>query len=235
MGISEDNQLRLSAQRALLDHVTPRLRAVSLDVDVDLHYVVARFIFDGEPGESARDAAACAGTEILADCPLGWDITEEFVICPAPSKMAHLRLLVYHRCEDAWVTDVAPVPAASREPADRAEGITRDETKLLENVLDCLDRVFDRDCTVMDLHALLYATSKALTRSRFRDHIEPFVGPLREIIRTKPTPELRREKALEVTDDMRKFLASVLPRPQARRGAVHSRACRRKSPRFRPR
>jgi hypothetical protein len=103
MGAADDISLRLKAQRALLIHVTPALRAVSMDIDVDRHRVRARFIFDGKPSDPARDAAACAGTEILSDYPDGWDITEESVVCPAPSKIDHLRVLVCHRCEDSQV------------------------------------------------------------------------------------------------------------------------------------
>lgn len=100
MSVEEDIRLRLCAQRALLTHVTPRL-----DFDAKLHRIWVRFIFDGQPSESVREAASCAGTEIVADYPEGWDIIEEFVVCPTPDKMEHRRLLVYERCEDSWVTD----------------------------------------------------------------------------------------------------------------------------------
>jgi len=105
MATQEDIALRLSAQRALLGHVPPHVRAVSLDRDDGAHRIWVRFFFDGEPSESVRDAAACAGTEILSDYPDEWDVTEEFVVCPAPQQIEHRRLLVYHRCEDSWVTD----------------------------------------------------------------------------------------------------------------------------------
>jgi hypothetical protein len=114
MRVEDDIRLRLSAQRALLTHVTPRLRAVSLDYDSGKQRVWVRFTFDGQPSESVRDAASCAGTEVLADYPEGWDITEEFVVCPAPDPMEHRRLLVYHRCEDSWVTDAEPGAAPDR-------------------------------------------------------------------------------------------------------------------------
>lgn len=105
MGVEEDNGLRLSAQRALLTHVTPRLRAVSLDIELHTRLIRVRYVFDGPPAESARDAASRAGSEILSDYPEGWDVAEEFVATPAPGPMEHLRLLVYHRCEDPWVAD----------------------------------------------------------------------------------------------------------------------------------
>jgi hypothetical protein len=101
VGVADETLIRLSAQRALLTHVTPRLWAVSVDVDVAARRVSTRFIFDGEPSESERDTASCTATEIIADYPDRWDITEDFVVCPAPSQMDHLRLLVYHRCEDS--------------------------------------------------------------------------------------------------------------------------------------
>jgi hypothetical protein len=100
---------------------------VSVDCDTGRHRVWVRFIFDGPQSESVRDAAACAGTEVLADYPEGWDITEEFVVCPAPDRMEHRRLLVYHRCEDSWVTDAEPIAAADPAAwrASRAEVIER--------------------------------------------------------------------------------------------------------------
>src|SRR5262249_18706809 len=101
----DDTRLKLIAQRALLTHVTPRLRAVSLDIDGAQRRVWVRVIFDGEPSPSVRDAASCAGTEILSDYSTGWDVTEEMLVCSAPSPMDHRRLLVYHRCEDSWVSD----------------------------------------------------------------------------------------------------------------------------------
>jgi hypothetical protein len=104
MGIEEDIGLRLSAQRALLTHITPRMRAVSLDIDPGPHQIQVRIVFDGEPSEVEREVAACAGTEILSDYPEGWDIREEYINCPAPGRMKHLRLLVYHRYEDEWVS-----------------------------------------------------------------------------------------------------------------------------------
>ncbi len=108
MGIPEDIQLRLSAQRALLTNVTPRLRAVSLDIDTEQYRIWVRFIFDGQPSETVKDTAGCIGAEILSDYPEGWNFTEEVILCCLPDKMEHLRLLVYHRCEDSWVLDDYP-------------------------------------------------------------------------------------------------------------------------------
>lgn len=102
MGIEDDISIRLSAQRALLGHVTPALRAVSVDVDPQSRRVSVRFVFDGEVSEAVRDAAACAGTEILSDYP-DWDVDEQFLNVRAPLQIEHLRFVVYARCEDDWV------------------------------------------------------------------------------------------------------------------------------------
>ena len=104
MGSNDDIDVRLSAQRALLGHVTPQLRAVSVDVDPERQRLAVRFVFDGEPSESVRDTASCAAAEMIADRPQGWTIGEDIVICRAPEPMKHLRHLVYARCEDDWVT-----------------------------------------------------------------------------------------------------------------------------------
>jgi hypothetical protein len=91
--------------------------------------------------------------------------------------------------------------------------MTQDEKALLENVLDSLDRLFDHESTVIDVYALLFATSKALVGSNFHPHIEPLVGRLRAIVRTQRHEESRRDAALVATDDLRKVLAASLPKP----------------------
>ena len=113
MGVEDDISVRLSAQRALLGHTTPELRAVSVDVDPQSRRVSVRFVFDGEASESVLDAASCAGTEILSDYPEGWDIDEQFVNVPAPQQIAHLRFVVYARCEDDWVKSRDGGPAVA--------------------------------------------------------------------------------------------------------------------------
>lgn len=92
--------------------------------------------------------------------------------------------------------------------------MTKDQKSLLENVLDALDRLFDRETTVIDVHALFFATSKALSGSEFGSRIEPFVGKLDEILRKHHTEEKCREDALIATDDLRHFLSDVLPFPE---------------------
>jgi hypothetical protein len=103
MDVENDVRIRLSLQQALLTHVTPELRSVSVDVAPEARLVRLRFIFAREPSDSERDAASCAATEVIADYSEGWRLDEEYHVSPVGEPMPHLRLLVYHRCEDEWV------------------------------------------------------------------------------------------------------------------------------------
>jgi hypothetical protein len=89
--------LRLSAQRALLGHVPPSLRAVS----VELNGTTIRFriVFDGTPDEEATDLLSCAATEMIADFTAPYTIEEECLAVDAPDAMTHLEWLVYLRHE----------------------------------------------------------------------------------------------------------------------------------------
>ena len=94
---------RLSAQRALLTHVVPALRSVSLGID-ELHKTWSiRFCFARTPSNSERDAASCAAGEIIADFP-EWVADEQYEVVEPPTKPALLKWVVYHRCEDEWVS-----------------------------------------------------------------------------------------------------------------------------------
>jgi hypothetical protein len=104
MAVEDDVRLRLSLQRAMLTHVTSELRSVSADVTPEARLIRVRFIFAREPSDSERDAASCAATEVIADYPDGWRVDEEYCVSPTGEAMSHLRLLVYHRCEDEWVS-----------------------------------------------------------------------------------------------------------------------------------
>jgi hypothetical protein len=106
---------RLSAQRALLTHVTPPLRAVSLAVDEPGRRWAIQFVFDGRPSDYQLEAARCTVTEILADFP-DWEYTGEFLSVPAPGDFLGLKWLVYQRCEDGRVGPNAN-PGAAPDPA----------------------------------------------------------------------------------------------------------------------
>ena len=91
--------------------------------------------------------------------------------------------------------------------------MTRQEQQLLENVLDALDRLFDRASKVIDVHAIIFATCEASKGSEFSAKAEPVLLELRKIIRCADSPERKRDSALVATDDLRLFLAAKLPPP----------------------
>jgi hypothetical protein len=91
--------------------------------------------------------------------------------------------------------------------------MTPQQRQLLENVLDALDRLFDRASTPVDIYALIFATSEALKGSEFSAKAETVLCGLENIVRSDAPPEEQRELALGVTNDLRIFLAEALPFP----------------------
>ncbi len=96
-------QLMQHAQSALLGEVAPSFRAVSFQLSEDGEDFKARFIFDGEPSEEAKEVASVVLTNIIANYSKNHrSYSEEMVSVPYPNKMAYLPLLVYLRNEDEW-------------------------------------------------------------------------------------------------------------------------------------
>ena len=58
-----------------------------------------RAIFDSKTNRDARELLSVAASEVIADFGSGFTVTEEYVDCPMPEKMTHLRLLLYKRNE----------------------------------------------------------------------------------------------------------------------------------------
>ena len=90
--------------------------------------------------------------------------------------------------------------------------MTKDERILLANTLDALDRVFDRQSKVIDLHAILFATERALGKSHFHLAFGSPTDELGKTIRSEASEDRRRDFALRITDDLRKFIAGELRR-----------------------
>lgn len=90
--------LRLSALRALLGHVPPSLRAVSVAL-LGSEVVGFRAIFDEGATDAEVELLSIAATEIIADFSSPWRIAEECVICAAPAPMEHLTYLIFLRYE----------------------------------------------------------------------------------------------------------------------------------------
>ena len=103
MRTEHDIKLMQYAQGALLGEVAPSFRAVSFELSKDGQDLVARFIFDGEPSEDAKEVANVALTNLLANYSQNHrSYKEEMLAVPYPEKMDHLSLLVYLRNEDNW-------------------------------------------------------------------------------------------------------------------------------------
>lgn len=87
----------------------------------------------------------------------------------------------------------------------------RIEKKLLEHALDALDRLFDRESSVIDLWGLLFATAQALRSTPHFDVLEGATSNLLTIVRSRESTETKRDRALAVTDELRHHLARAVP------------------------
>lgn len=89
--------LRLSAHRAMLGAVFPKLRSVS--VEYRGFEIACRFILDVKPTEEEHELLSVAATEIVADYTSPYIISEEFLVMSYPEDMNFLRHLIYLRYE----------------------------------------------------------------------------------------------------------------------------------------
>lgn len=80
------------------------------------------------------------------------------------------------------------------------------ERRILENVFDALDRLFDHNCQVEDVHDLLFASNIALKDLGSSVCLNDYVNSLESIIKTNDSNELKRELSLEETDKLRFIL-----------------------------
>jgi len=86
--------------------------------------------------------------------------------------------------------------------------VTSDERTLLHNLLDSLDRLYDRDCGAIDVDLLLTATASAISDQAWVAAIERASAALRDLIQSRLPAEEEYRKALIVTDDLRIKLAN---------------------------
>lgn len=94
------------------------------------------------------------------------------------------------------------------------------DTVLLDNLFQALDRLYDQQITVVDLHALLQATGAALPTSELAKDVEEATKALGVIVGAgMPEPEKNRA-ALVATQALRKKvgreLAHLAPRLRPR-------------------
>ncbi len=85
------------------------------------------------------------------------------------------------------------------------------EIQLLENLFDSLDRLLDRQCLVIEVYAIVFATEHALKPYSTPLSLTSYSENLLQVVRSGKNYELQRTSALEVTDDLRHKLDDLLP------------------------
>jgi hypothetical protein len=85
-----------------------------------------------------------------------------------------------------------------------------EDKQLLENVFDSLDRLFDRQSSVIDVYHLILATDKAIKRTDVNLSLAGYSDELGKIVRENSSEEIQREQALIVTDQLREILNETL-------------------------
>jgi hypothetical protein len=100
-------------------------------------------------------------------------------------------------------------PGMSIEGSKGGDVMTYNEKLLLENMLDALDRLFDRQSSAIEVWALLFATGEALRTTPHYPEIKNATSRLKTLIGLRYSSDLERDFALEVTDDLRHYLASL--------------------------
>lgn len=89
--------------------------------------------------------------------------------------------------------------------------MSSNELILLENVLDSLDRLFDRDSKTVDVFALIFATSIALNNTNHFQILDKTAKKLENVLKTAESENELRETALFETDELRHYVAKLFP------------------------
>jgi hypothetical protein len=117
--------------------------------------------------------------------------------------------------EDYGEPDLTERPPGPRTPTEAGRrgkrGSPADITKLAGACLDALDWLYDRQCSAADVCAVLAAAREDLKGTA---HAAPFDRPVAELLavtRSAALAEVQRDRALEVTDDLRHYLDGLLP------------------------
>jgi hypothetical protein len=85
-----------------------------------------------------------------------------------------------------------------------------DELPLLEALLDAFDRLFDGQTTVVDMHALLFATARGLRDSALFDEVTAAESALKEIMRSGQRSAEAVAQALDAVDPLRRRISNRL-------------------------
>jgi hypothetical protein len=148
----------------------------------------------------------------VAPFGLAWrPLVQRSVVCSAEPGQAVLCPGSDRRGKDAdeLLAKIRPLKncATRQGPGRTLNAVASDEHTLLHNLLDSLDRLYDRDCGPDDVDLLLTATASAITDRSWIASIEQASGALRDLIRSRLPAEEEYRTALIVTNDLRIKLA----------------------------
>ena len=87
--------------------------------------------------------------------------------------------------------------------------MTDKERKLLDTLLDCLDRLYDGDVNSIEVQDLLSTTAIALSRTEHFELLRKTQKRLDDAIASHETVELPTQAALVVTDELRNYLSGM--------------------------
>jgi hypothetical protein len=88
-------------------------------------------------------------------------------------------------------------------------GVVIDDTVLLDNLLDALDRLYDQKTAVIDLQALLTASSAGLEDQTMARAASTAAEDLTAILRRNLRPDEENRQALIATDKLRQMIAGT--------------------------
>lgn len=97
--MQEISDALLATQKALLDVVTPNLRAVIVDLDNHKNVFFIRFYYDGEVSEELIDLWQCAITEASAGLDPDYDLDDGVERLDYPKKIPPRGRYAYSRKE----------------------------------------------------------------------------------------------------------------------------------------
>lgn len=97
--MQEISDALLATQKALLDVVTPELRAVIVDLDNNNHVFYIRFYYDGEVSEKLVDLWQCAITEASAGLDPDYTLDDGVKRVDYPQKIPFRGRYAYSRKE----------------------------------------------------------------------------------------------------------------------------------------
>lgn len=91
----------MSLMRALLGEITPNIRAVLVRPQEQDSFSIEVYV-DGDVSEEDEEMASCVGTEVIADFPSNFDISQRVIRLDSPIKVpVGDGILVYLRKEEA--------------------------------------------------------------------------------------------------------------------------------------